>query len=93
MIEKKIGRVKSIKHGPRLIDIDIVFFQSKGVGSTVVTTNLLTIPHPLWKERLFVIKPMSELEISEYMFSLISLDEIEKLKLNQRIFSVTELDI
>ncbi len=93
LIEKKIGRVKSIKHGPRLIDIDIVFFQSKGVGSTVVTTNLLTIPHPLWKERLFVIKPMSELEIREYMFSLISLDEIEKLKLNQRIFSVTELDI
>ena len=26
LIEKKIGRVRSIKHGPRLIDIDIVFF-------------------------------------------------------------------
>ena len=91
--ENQIGRVMSIRHGPRLIDIDIVFFQLKGAVNTVIDTNLLTIPHPMWKERLFVIEPMSELDISEYMHSLISFDEVEKLKLNQRIFSVTELDI
>ena len=83
----------SIRHGPRLIDIDIVFFQLKGAGNTVIDTALLKIPHPMWRERLFVIEPMTELDISEYMYSLISFDEVEKLKLNQRIFSVTELDI
>ena len=93
LIENQIGRVMSIRHGPRLIDIDIVFFQLKGAGNTVIDTALLKIPHPMWRERLFVIEPMTELDISEYMYSLISFDEVEKLKLNQRIFSVTELDI
>ncbi|MBN2280626.1 MAG: 2-amino-4-hydroxy-6-hydroxymethyldihydropteridine diphosphokinase [Candidatus Marinimicrobia bacterium] len=56
-IEKQMGRdFKVEKNGPRLIDLDIEFFED-----IVVETNNLEIPHSRIYERMFVLKPMYEL--------------------------------
>lgn len=56
-IERKMGRVKNFKNGPRLMDIDILLF-----GKQIVNTETLVIPHPRMLERGFVMLPLSEIE-------------------------------
>lgn len=55
-IEQQLGRRRISVNGPRTIDIDILFY-----GSFVVETSELTIPHPRFAERRFVLAPMVEL--------------------------------
>ncbi len=55
-IEKQIGRVRFEKWGPRVIDIDILFFDQ-----VVFQTNTLQIPHPEIQNRMFVLKPLNEI--------------------------------
>jgi 2-amino-4-hydroxy-6-hydroxymethyldihydropteridine diphosphokinase len=55
-IEKKIGRGKSSKWGPRTIDLDILLFDD-----IILNEDNLTIPHPLMHERDFVLRPLSEI--------------------------------
>lgn len=55
-IEKKMGRRRGQKKGPRNIDIDILLF-----GSSTVETQGLTIPHPAMHERRFVLEPLTEI--------------------------------
>jgi 2-amino-4-hydroxy-6-hydroxymethyldihydropteridine diphosphokinase len=55
-IEKLIGRKETFRYGPRVIDIDIIFFNNIDVQD-----KELTIPHYDWKNRRFVIEPLSEL--------------------------------
>lgn len=55
-IEEKIGRVRSIKMGPRIIDIDILLIDDK-----VINTGLLTVPHPFLAERRFALMPLAEI--------------------------------
>ena len=55
-IEKLIGRKETFRYGPRVIDIDIIFFKN-----TDVQDKELTIPHYDWQNRRFVIEPLSEL--------------------------------
>jgi 2-amino-4-hydroxy-6-hydroxymethyldihydropteridine diphosphokinase len=55
-IEKKMGRVRTIKNAPRIIDIDILFF-----NSDVVKLKNLTVPHPEIQNRRFVLTPLAEL--------------------------------
>jgi len=57
-IEKKLGRKKTVKNGPRIIDIDILFY-----GDHVIKTKNLVIPHPLMQERLFVLRPMMDINL------------------------------
>jgi 2-amino-4-hydroxy-6-hydroxymethyldihydropteridine diphosphokinase len=55
-IERKIGRKKTVKNGPRIIDIDILFY-----GNHVLNTKSLVLPHPSIQERLFVLQPMMDI--------------------------------
>lgn len=55
-IEKKMGRVRKENWGPRVIDIDILFFNDSTIKST-----RLTIPHPLLQDRNFVLVPLCEI--------------------------------
>lgn len=55
-IEKKLGREKSFKWGPRTIDLDILLFDNMSVQE-----NDLMIPHPLMHKREFVLKPLCEI--------------------------------
>jgi 2-amino-4-hydroxy-6-hydroxymethyldihydropteridine diphosphokinase len=55
-IELRLGKKDKPKHAPRIIDLDLLFFgYEKHQGA------LLEIPHPRWKERLFVLVPLSDL--------------------------------
>ncbi|HUD10584.1 MAG TPA: 2-amino-4-hydroxy-6-hydroxymethyldihydropteridine diphosphokinase [Candidatus Saccharimonadales bacterium] len=54
--ERQIGRVKRFRWGPREIDIDIIFY-----GNQVLATDSLTIPHPSFKQRDFVLRPIVDL--------------------------------
>lgn len=56
-IERKLGRTKTVKKGPRIIDIDILFYEDH-----VIKTKDLVIPHPLMQERLFVLQPMMDIK-------------------------------
>ena len=56
-IEKELGRVRSsIRNEPREIDIDIIFF-----GNQIINKKDLVIPHPRFRERLFVLEPLNDL--------------------------------
>jgi 2-amino-4-hydroxy-6-hydroxymethyldihydropteridine diphosphokinase len=55
-LEVALGRVPGFKNGPRLIDIDILFFDD-----LVMDTAPLTIPHPRLHERAFILVPLAEL--------------------------------
>lgn len=55
-IEATMGRVREGWRGPRTIDLDIIMW-----GLDKFHTEYLTIPHPRWKERSFVVKPFQEL--------------------------------
>ncbi len=54
--EQKLGRRRLVAKGPRIIDIDILFY-----GNAVVSTAELTVPHPRFAERRFVLAPMADL--------------------------------
>ncbi|MEM9918862.1 MAG: 2-amino-4-hydroxy-6-hydroxymethyldihydropteridine diphosphokinase [Bacteroidota bacterium] len=55
-IEQKMGRHRQQKWGPRLIDIDILFY-----GDQVIQQANLRIPHPEIQKRNFVLIPMQEI--------------------------------
>ena len=55
-IEKKMGRVTLFRNGPRLIDLDILFY-----GDRAVDIGDLQIPHPRMAGRAFVLVPLGEL--------------------------------
>ncbi|MBI2541443.1 2-amino-4-hydroxy-6-hydroxymethyldihydropteridine diphosphokinase [Candidatus Woesearchaeota archaeon] len=55
-IEKKMGRIKKIKNGPRIIDMDILFYDN-----LFINEKNLIIPHPRLHERLFVLEPLKEI--------------------------------
>jgi len=55
-VEAEVGRVKRFRWGPREIDVDIIFY-----GGQIMKTEALTIPHPRFAERDFVLKPLVDL--------------------------------
>ena len=55
-IEKKMGRVRSIKNAPRVIDIDILFFNKE-----IIAEKNLVVPHPQIEHRRFALVPLNEL--------------------------------
>ena len=55
-IEKEMGRVRDISRGPRIIDLDIIFWRLEEH-----CTKTVTIPHPRWLDRSFIIRPVQEL--------------------------------
>lgn len=51
-IESKMGRVRDVKWGPRIIDLDLIVY-----GDQVIDSDFLKLPHPLAHKREFVLKP------------------------------------
>jgi len=67
-IEIKLGRQKTFRYGPRIIDIDILFFNNQ-----IIQEENLTVPHYDWHNRKFVVKPLSELLGQEVLIDEINI--------------------
>ena len=86
--ETSLGRLREIKWGERIIDIDILFYENE-----IVEDKALTIPHPGIPKRRFTLLPLNEIapslvhpELKKTMTEL--LDECPD-KLDVWIFPVT----
>jgi len=55
-IEKEMGRVRERKWGPRIIDLDIIFYED-----LVLESERLIVPHPDMHNRWFVLAPLAEI--------------------------------
>ena len=55
-IEDALGRVRTVRNGPRTIDLDLIDF-----GGMTVDTPELTLPHPRAHLREFVFRPLAEM--------------------------------
>jgi 2-amino-4-hydroxy-6-hydroxymethyldihydropteridine diphosphokinase len=55
-IERELGRVRTFRNAPRIIDLDILL-----VGSMILDEPDLQVPHPRMMERRFVMEPLSEI--------------------------------
>jgi 2-amino-4-hydroxy-6-hydroxymethyldihydropteridine diphosphokinase len=55
-IERLLGSKKLVPRGPRIIDLDILFY-----GTAVIRTDEMEIPHPRMASRRFVLVPLAEL--------------------------------
>ncbi|MGB4595305.1 MAG: 2-amino-4-hydroxy-6-hydroxymethyldihydropteridine diphosphokinase [Anaerolineaceae bacterium] len=85
-VEKKMGRERNFRNGPRLIDLDILLF-----GDRVLHTARLNIPHPQITERAFVLVPLAEIapemvhpvlyrSVTDLLTELPDRDEVKKCK-------------
>jgi 7,8-dihydro-6-hydroxymethylpterin-pyrophosphokinase len=54
-IEAEAGRVREIHWGPRTLDLDLLFYDDVSIAG-----GELTVPHPRYAERRFVLAPLSE---------------------------------
>lgn len=63
-IEAGMGRVRTIKNGPRIIDVDLLMY-----GNEEYNTKTLTLPHPRMLERNFVLKPLLDLDLKKSYYS------------------------
>lgn len=55
-IEEELGRVREIHWGPRVIDLDIIFYNNE-----IYNEENLIVPHPDMQNRDFVLKPMNDI--------------------------------
>ncbi|MCL7987892.1 2-amino-4-hydroxy-6-hydroxymethyldihydropteridine diphosphokinase [Sphingobacterium sp. lm-10] len=73
-IENKLGRVREIKWGARVIDIDILYF-----NHDIVEEVHLTIPHPYISERNFTLVPLVEIA-PNYIHPMLNKTNFELLR-------------
>jgi 2-amino-4-hydroxy-6-hydroxymethyldihydropteridine diphosphokinase len=70
-VEETMGRVRSIKFGPRIIDLDILL-----IDDLVIASEILIIPHPALPQRKFALIPLNE--VAPQLFH-----PVEKKSINQ----------
>lgn len=56
-VEREMGRVRRVRWEPRPIDLDLIFYANETLARPE-----LTVPHPTWAERDFVLAPLMDLE-------------------------------
>lgn len=55
-LENQLGRVRTLRWGPRVIDLDLLLY-----GDAQIALPSLTVPHPRLRERAFVLVPLAEI--------------------------------
>lgn len=58
-IEREMGRVRNVPNGPRVIDLDLIYYGSQRVRQTGASS--LDVPHPRATSRRFVLEPLAEI--------------------------------
>lgn len=86
MLEKILGKLPKQKEEPRLIDLDLLFY-----GSLRQSNESLTLPHPKWQERLFVLKPLADVTEALPLEGEIKVAELLKLFSNPHRETVVQL--
>ena len=80
-VERRMGRKKTVKYGPRIIDIDIVFFNNQ-----IINSKDLVIPHYDWSNRIFVVKPLCELfrefNMEDYELDIQKINKVGRVNTN-----------
>jgi 2-amino-4-hydroxy-6-hydroxymethyldihydropteridine diphosphokinase len=54
-IENQAGRLRPYVNAPRTLDLDLIFY-----GEALMQSPRLTLPHPRWRERAFVLYPLAD---------------------------------
>lgn len=62
-IEARLGRRRSVRNAPRVIDLDLIFY-----GGHHIRTPDLIVPHPRWMERDFVLEPLREINVQQDVY-------------------------
>ncbi|MBO5944888.1 MAG: 2-amino-4-hydroxy-6-hydroxymethyldihydropteridine diphosphokinase [Clostridia bacterium] len=70
-IEACMGRIRTIKNGPRIIDVDLLMYENEKIDSLT-----LALPHPRMLERNFVIKPLLDLNLDKSFYSGEKLEDL-----------------
>ena len=76
-LEHRAGRERPYHHAPRTLDLDLLFH-----GDAVLDTPELTLPHPRWRERAFVLVPLAEVcpeRVAPAWLAAVAHQPIEKL--------------
>ena len=68
-IENDLGRVREFRWGPRIIDLDILLYNTENIE-----TESLIVPHPRMFERAFVLVPLQEIMTPKYVM----LEDVQK---------------
>lgn len=55
-LENQAGRARPYVNAPRTLDLDLLMY-----GQSSMQSARLTLPHPRWRERAFVLRPLSDL--------------------------------
>jgi 2-amino-4-hydroxy-6-hydroxymethyldihydropteridine diphosphokinase len=55
-IENRFGRVRTVRWGERTLDLDLLLFDDR-----IIRTPTLSVPHPRFAERRFVLEPLAEI--------------------------------
>ena len=66
-LEKTAGRERPYLNAPRTLDLDIIFF-----GDIALDSPRLTLPHPRWQKRAFVLVPLAEISPDKVSPALLS---------------------
>ena len=70
-IEAGMGRIRTIKNGPRIIDVDLLMYENEKIDSLT-----LALPHPRMLERNFVIKPLLDLNLDKSFYLREKLEDL-----------------
>ena len=80
-VERRMGRKKTVQYGPRIIDIDIIFFNNQ-----LVNSKDLVVPHYDWSNRVFVVKPLCELfkefNMKDYILDVQKISKVGRVNIN-----------
>jgi 2-amino-4-hydroxy-6-hydroxymethyldihydropteridine diphosphokinase len=79
-IEADIGRVPTRRNGPRVIDLDILYYADQ-----IIETDVLIVPHPRIAERVFVLEPLAEIapELRHPIMRMTTRELLERLREGQ----------
>jgi 2-amino-4-hydroxy-6-hydroxymethyldihydropteridine diphosphokinase len=86
--ERELGRRPGVRYGPRVIDLDILFY-----GDEIIAEKELEIPHPRISERPFVLVPLNEIRpglVHPVLGKRVS-DLLKDLQSDERVFKRPEL--